>query len=119
MDPRLADLLSRQQQQYLRTLASTYFELRLYEPDQRRPVLQLHSKQRPSFEISEKQLPSNVSYVFVVQASNEFGRSSDVVLTTQTHRMLRSKVPSSPPHLPSKYRNVNLEKILVIIRRQI
>lgn len=89
---KLKQLLAKQAAIYRETLQTTSYFLKVYEEDRNTALFTSTAHDSPFFQLKEHQLHQNATYLFVIFSKNQYGQSPDVVLTTQTQRMLRSKI---------------------------
>lgn len=66
------------------------YYLEVYSDYKKNPIVMMND-QLPQFNISVSELPSNESNIFVVYSRNSNGKSSDVLLTSESHKMLGSE----------------------------
>lgn len=99
---KLRQLLAQQAAVYRETLQQTSYFLKVYEEDRNTALFTSAPHDKPFFQLKEHQLHSNATYLFVIFAKNPYGQSPDVILTTQTQRMLRSKINIVHHQMPSR-----------------
>lgn len=96
-------LLAKQASIYRETLQETSYFLKIYEEDYNTALFTSQAHEQPFFKLKEHQLHQNATYLFVIYSKNQYGQSPDVILTTQTQRMLRSKINIVNHQMPSKF----------------
>lgn len=100
---KLKQLLAQQAAVYRETLQQTSFFLKVYEEDRNTALFTSQAHDKPFFQLKEHQLHPNATYLFVIFSKNPYGQSPDVILTTQTQRMLRSKINIVHHRMPSRF----------------
>ncbi|XP_074599895.1 uncharacterized protein LOC141854197 [Brevipalpus obovatus] len=74
------------------------------------PIVMMNDQQ-PHFKISASELPSNESNIFVIFTQNSNGKSAEIVLSTETHKMLGSEANRTGTH----YQTSHLWPILLVL----
>ncbi|RWS31545.1 uncharacterized protein B4U80_04080 [Leptotrombidium deliense] len=67
------------------------YYLELYDRKRNVQFATVEQLDSPSFSVSNTHLPQNESFIFVIYAKNENGKSAEVVLSTETEKMMRRK----------------------------